>query len=286
MRIAVFGAGSLGSVLGAILSKKNEVLLITRGEHLRAIRDRGLRVEGITNGIFHLQAQDHYPGGFDLIILTVKAYQTESAAGEIKKHYSGEPVITFQNGVGVVDILKKYGFDIIPGVTSMGANRISPGVVMHAGYGDTFIGEEDGRLSGRVINFAENFTGCGLKVEVVNDIMERRWIKAAINSCINPLTAILGVTNGKLGEKELVELVKCVADECSAVLSDMGIYVDVFSLAMNVIEKTAKNRSSMLQDIERGRKTEIEFITKPFTSGICNKMLYHMVRFMENDKKL
>ncbi|WP_048103775.1 ketopantoate reductase family protein [Aciduliprofundum sp. MAR08-339] len=281
MKIAVFGAGSLGSVLGAILSRKNDVLLITRGEHLRAIQENGLRVEGMVNDLFHIDALDHYPGGFDLLILTVKAYQTESAAEEIKKQYDGEPVITFQNGVGVVDILKKYGFDVIPGVTTMGATRTLPGVVMYAGYGDTFIGEENGRFSERVIHFAENFTECGLRVEVVNDIMERRWVKAAINACINPLTAIMRVPNGKLADKELVEIVKCVADECSAVLSDMGIYADVFSLAMDVIEKTAKNRSSMLQDIEMGRKTEIDFITGPFIQGMCNKMLYHMVKFME-----
>ena len=145
IRIAVFGAGSLGSVLGAILSKKNDVLLITRGEHLNAIRENGLRVEGLTYGLFEIPVEKHYPGGYDIIILTVKAYQTKDAIREIRGEYKDEIVITFQNGVGIVDMLGD--FDVIPGVTTHGATLISPGIVRHAGYGDTFIGDSPMNVS-------------------------------------------------------------------------------------------------------------------------------------------
>ncbi len=279
MRIAIFGAGALGSVLGAILSHKNEVLLITRGEHLRAIREKGLEVQGFTQGHFYLEAEEYYPGGYDLIILTVKAYQTEEAANEIRKEYGGEPIITFQNGVGIVESLQ--GFDVIPGVTTHGATLLSPGVVKHAGLGDTYIGERDGHLSQRVIDIAQNFSENGLKCEVVNDIMERRWIKAAINAVINPLTAILRVKNGSLKSPHLKEIVRCIAEECSETLAMQGIHADIYSLALEVIEKTRENKSSMLQDIERGRRTEIDYITKPFIRGKCNSLLYHLVKFME-----
>ncbi|OYT60432.1 2-dehydropantoate 2-reductase [Euryarchaeota archaeon ex4484_178] len=280
IRIAVFGAGSLGSVIGALLSKKNDVLLITRGEHLLAIRERGLELRGLTRGIFDLEAESYYPGGFDLIILTVKAYDTQKAAEDIKKEYGDESLITFQNGVGIVDMLRD--FDVIPGVTSHGATMISPGVVKHAGYGDTFIGEKDGHLSERVFEIARNFTDCGLKTEVVNDIMERRWIKAAINACINPLAAVMNVPNGVLVEDEhLREIMRCIADECSRTLAEREINVDVYSLAVDVARKTEENICSMLQDIRRGKRTEIDFITAPFISGICNLTLYRMIKFLE-----
>ncbi len=271
-------------MVGALLSRKNDVLLITRGEHLHAIRKRGLEIRGITQGVFELEAESEYPGGFDLIILTVKAYQTEEAAREIKREYTGEPIITFQNGVGIVDILKSFNFDVIPGVTTHGATMITPGVVRHAGYGDTYIGEMDGHLSERVIRMAENFTQCDFKTEVVNDIMERRWIKAAINACINPLTAILHVPNGALINEDIREVMECIANECSQILSSKGINANVYELALEVVEKTRENKSSMLQDIDRGRRTEVDYIVKPFIDGICTRVVYNMVKFLEKQR--
>lgn len=267
-------------MVGALLSKRNDVLLITRGTHLEAIRENGLRIEGYTEGVFYLEAESYYPGGFDLIILTVKAYDTQRAAEQIKEEYGGEPLITFQNGVGIVDMLSN--FDVIPGVTTHGATMLSPGIVRHAGYGDTFIGEKDGRLSDRVFSIAQNFTEAGLKTEVVNDIMERRWIKAAVNACINPITAILGVKNGMLREESLSSLVKCVATECEKVLYDRGINVNVYEEVIGVIEKTSENESSMLQDVKRGRKTEVDYILLPFLRDKgCVYPLYLMVKFLE-----
>lgn len=271
-------------MLGAILSKKNEVLLIARGEHLRVIKERGLRLQGHTEDIFCLDAESYYPGGFDLIVLTVKAYQTEEAKKAIKKEYNGEPVITFQNGVGIVSLLRE--FDVIPGVTTHGATLLSPGVVRHAGIGDTYIGEINGEITQRILHFAKNFTECGIKTEVVNDIMERRWIKAAINAVINPITAIFNVPNGILVENEdISEMARCVSDEISETLSTRGIHVDLYSLVMDVAKKTRENKSSMLQDILNGRRTEVDYIVKPFTEGKCATLLYHMVKFLEHRKK-
>ena len=279
MRIAIFGAGALGSLLGAILSRKNDVLLIARGKHLEAIRERGLELRGLTKGKFYLEAEEHYPGGHELVILTVKAYQTEEAVKDIAREYGGEPILTFQNGLGVVDMLKD--FDTIPGVITHGATLIEPGVVMHAGYGDAFIGEINGEISERVISLAENFTQCGLRTEVVNDIMERRWIKAAVNACINPLTAILGVKNGVLREENLDAVVRCIADSCGKLLAEKGIYANVYEEARKVIESTSENNSSMLQDIQRGKKTEVDFILKPFVVNDCMRAIYRMVKFLE-----
>ncbi len=284
MKIAVFGAGALGSVFGAILSRKNDVVLITRGKHLKKIREEGLCVKGLTNGIFHLDSLSYYPGNADLIILTVKSYQTEDAIKEIKKEYKNEIIITFQNGIGIVEILKD--FDVIPGVTTHGATLLEPGIVSHTGYGKTYIGEKDGKITERVKKIADNFTNCGLKTEVVNNIMERRWLKVAINSCINPLTAIAGVKNGELiNDENLHNIMKCVAEECEKKLKEMKIKGDILSLAEEVIRDTKENYSSMLQDIMRGKKTEVDYIVKPFIEGKCNFVLYNLIKNLESSKK-
>ncbi len=284
IRIAIMGAGALGSVIGAILSSRNDILLITRGRHLEAIRENGLRVEGLTQGVFHLDAESGYPGGFDLIILTVKAYDTPAAVEEMRREYEGEPIITFQNGVGVVDMLGDL--DVIPGVTTHGATLVEPGRVRHAGYGETYIGEKDGKLTERVFEIARNFTDSGLKTEVVNDIMERRWIKAAVNAAINPLATVMNVPNGKLVEDEnLREIMRCIADECSRILAERGIEEDVFSLARKVAEETRENICSMLQDVRRGRRTEVDYIVRPFLGSQtpCLKTLYHQIKFIEKN---
>ncbi len=278
----MFGAGALGSVFGAILSKNNDVVLITRGEHLRAIQEKGLKITGKTQGVFKIDAVPEYPGGSDVIILTVKAYQTDEAVRDIMKEYSDEIVITFQNGVGLVEKLRQ--FDVIGGITTHGATKIEPGVVHHAGTGDTCIGELNGVITERVLKIAENFTGCGLVTQPVANIMERRWIKAAINACINPLTALLRVKNGALMNHELAEIMKCIADECAQILAEKGINADVYSLALDVVKKTAENQSSMLQDILYGKRTEVDYIVKPFIKGKCNRTLYHLIKFLENQR--
>ncbi len=275
------GAGAIGSVLGAILSKKNDVLLITRGKHLENIREKGLEVRGLTSGIFYLDALDYYPGGADLVIFSVKAYQTEEAKKIVMKEYAGEPVITFQNGVGIVDLLKPL--DVIPGVITHGATLVSPGVVLHAGYGDTYIGEIHRERSERVVKIAKNFTEAGLRTEAVCDIMKRRWLKAGVNAIVNSLTSILKVKNGVILESEnLRNVVRCMASEINATLKEKGIEEDVYPIAIDVAKKTRENKSSMLQDIENGKKTEVDYIIKPFARGVCVKMIYNLVKFLES----
>ncbi len=273
------GAGALGSVLGAILSRKNDVLLITRGQHLKAIQESGLQVDGLIKGTFNLEATDTYPGGAELIIFTVKAYQTEEAKKLIYSEYSDEPIITFQNGIGMVNMLKDL--NLIPGSTSIGATYLSPGSVAYTGAGDTYIGELSGEISERVKSIASNFTESGLPTVPVKDIMRRRWIKAAVNACINPLTAVLGVKNGELRDRSLMDIVRCVAMECEAMIREQGVETDLLYEVKRVIEKTADNKSSMLQDIEHGKKTEIDYISGPFLAGNCNRTLYNMVKFIE-----
>jgi len=237
-------------------------------------------VQGQTPGTFYLSAKSKYPGNYDLIVLTVKAYQTSEAIESISKVYTGEPIITFQNGVGIVELLSE--FDVIPGVITHGANIVEPGVVEHAGYGDTYIGEIDGKISDRVRKLARLFTSSGLKTEAVTDIMGRRWLKAAINSVINTITAIADVRNGELlRNAHLMEIAKCLEYELSESLKNKGLKVNLHEAVEDVILKTQENRSSMLQDIKQSKKTEVDYILKPLIGGPCSTVIYHLIKVLE-----
>ncbi len=278
------GAGALGSVLGALLSKKNDVLLITRGRHLSSIKEKGLRLRGVSNGVYYLDANSTYPGGFEIIIMTVKAYHTKTAANDIKKEYSGETVITFQNGIGILDEL--VSFDVVPGMTTHGAYLIEPGTVMHAGYGDTYIGEINGEITDRVKKISQNFTESGLETKAVDDILKRRVIKAAVNSVINPLTAVMNVKNGEIvNDNHLRKIAKCVSQEVVEKLRNIGYAVDLFEEVEKVAKKTSSNKSSMLQDVSKKRKTEIDYILKPFINGKCTRLLYHMIKHIDEQNE-
>ncbi len=275
------GAGALGSLLGALLSRKNDVLLITRGSHLKAIKEEGLRIEGLIDDFFQIEAERHYPGGFDLILFTVKAYQTEEAKREIEKEYGGEMVLTLQNGVGIIDMLSN--FDVLGGSTSMGATLIASGVVRYAGTGMTYIGEVSGKITDRIKKISSVFNDSGIRTEAVDNIIARRWVKAAINTVINSITSVFNVKNGMVFEDEnLAEIAKCIADETQRVLEEMGIKENILRLSRDVVENTKENLSSMLQDIQRGRKTEADYIIKPFIKDSkCTNTLYHGVKFLE-----
>ena len=278
------GAGALGSVLGALLSKKNDMLLITRGKHLLAIKEKGLRLRGISNGVYYLDVDSKYPGGFDIIIMTVKAYHTKTAANDIKKEYSGETVITFQNGIGILDELRE--FDVVPGMTTHGAYLVEPGTVIHAGYGDTYIGEINGEITDRVRKISQNFTESGLETKAVDDILKRRVIKAAVNSVINPLTAIMNVKNGEIiSDTHLREIAKCVSQEVAEKLRNVGYIIDLFKEVEKVVMETSSNKSSMLQDVSKKRKTEIDYILKPFINGKCTRLLYHMIKHIDEQNE-
>jgi 2-dehydropantoate 2-reductase len=103
MKILVFGAGAMGGVIGALLSRRQDVLLVTRGEHLEAIKSSGLTIDGVVKENFQINASDSssLSGKYDLILVTVKAYSTEEAASACKDLLDREGVIlTIQNGLG------------------------------------------------------------------------------------------------------------------------------------------------------------------------------------------
>lgn len=275
MRVLIFGAGALGSLLGYHLSKSCEVHLVARGEHLKALQERGLKIvrPGGEEQI-HLPSHSSPPHGrFHLIILTVKSYQTELALPSLERLFrEGTPILSLQNGLDnerrITEYIEREGLPagVLGGVTSCGATFVSPGVVAEGGLGRTVVGvyhrDGMGRAERTGKEFVRKMNEASLEAQWSEEIRMWLWKKSIVNSAINPITALLDVQNGYiLTEAPLISLLKDVVDEGCRAASVAGIQLDRKELegeVIRVLEETSSNRSSTLQDIERGRRTEVE----------------------------
>jgi 2-dehydropantoate 2-reductase len=177
---------------------------------------------------------------------------------------------------------------IVGGSTTLGANELGPGYIHHAGEGDTFIGELNGSLSTRVREIAETLTEAGIRVGVREDIRKIIWNKLIINVGINALTAILRVRNGVLVEHQPSKnLMEAAVSEAVRVAATQGIVFDEAEIQNRVKEvarRTAENRSSMLQDMLAGRRTEIDYINGAVArlgDSPVNRALCDLVRALE-----
>ncbi len=199
----------------------------------------------------------------DLLLLTVKAYDTENILHELKPYIGDAVLLTLQNGIGNLEAIRSVlpETKIFLGITTHGVTFVAPGHVHHAGIGTTKIGDPSAPPGPFINQIAENFTSCGIETAVAKDILREVWLKAVINASINPLTALLGVKNGELLEPQLLEVCRRVCKEAAEVSKHYGFeYEEPFRAVLEVIRHTAENKSSMLQDVEKGRKTEAEAI--------------------------
>ncbi|MEE9150246.1 MAG: 2-dehydropantoate 2-reductase [Thermoplasmata archaeon] len=271
MRILVFGAGALGSFIGGVLSKKYDVTLYGREEKILPIRESGLRINGKTNVVVRpktaFDQKDLEGQVFDLIILAVKSYDTESAMDTVKDMVGqSTAVLSLQNGLDNEDIIGEViGKErTLGGVTSHGITFIEPGEVHHAGTGETVIGELNGEETERIKEISTALTSVGIETRISKNIESEIWTKGIVNAGINPLTALTRLQNGYLLKIPwLTRLLENTCQECIRVANKAGIDLpgcDIIEKTKNVAKLTAENKSSMLQDIERGRRTEIDSI--------------------------
>ncbi|DAC72569.1 MAG TPA: 2-dehydropantoate 2-reductase [Thermoplasmata archaeon] len=268
MNIVIFGAGAIGSLFGALLSKNNSVVLVGRGPHISCIQENGLTVKGKTRLSVTVPAVESTKDiSFtpDLILLTVKSYDTETASKQILNIIQDETmVLSLQNGLDNIErieqIIEKN--HILAGVSTHGTIFSKPGEITHTGKGKTILGELDGHQSKRLESIVHIFNEAGIDTQMSEDIVKEIWIKAIINSSINPLTAFFGCKNGYLLDNPLLEkIVECVCMESSLIASSEGITLspsEMIEKTKEVIRDTALNYSSMLQSIQQGKKTEID----------------------------
>jgi len=267
MNIIVFGAGAIGSFIGSLLSKQNNVILIGRKKHVQEINKNGLTIRGKTNLTIKIQAETNIKNiSFepDLFVLTVKSYDTEKAIKQAKSIIKKNTiVISIQNGIDNVDkIIKNVNCkNVIAGVTTHGCVFLQPGMIKHTGIGKTTIGDIKGNASGKI---AEVLNKSGIKTKISKNIIREIWIKTIVNSSINPLTAFFNCKNEHLLENPLLErIVERICYESTNVANTLNLnltYDDMILETKKVIMDTSDNFSSMLQSIRMRKKTEIDSI--------------------------
>jgi len=275
MKIAVLGgAGAMGALYGGNIAEVegNDVTLVdVWREAVDAINERGLKIEemsGETRVILVKATTDpKQVGPVDLLIVFVKGYSTKEAIRNsfpmINKQTT---VLTLQNGPSnvnrIIDILGKN--QVMAGVTVHSSTVLGPGHIKHAGWGTTYIGELDGTDSERLKNILNVLTKTGFEVVSTNEILKISWQKLSLNVCALPLCGLLRFYSGELLEhKGTMELMRGLLQEIVAVAQIEGISLD-FEERWEAITKQLKlaagARASMLQDIEKHRKTEIDMI--------------------------
>jgi 2-dehydropantoate 2-reductase len=277
MTITVIGPGAIGCLLAAYLTRAGEEvsLLDYRPKRATLLQDRGIAVDGEREA-FHtpIKATAYLTEirSTDIFILCVKASDTAVVAAKLKDAIPPEShLLTLQNGMGNREKLSEsFGSDrVFAGATSHGATLLEVGRVRHAGYGEIWLGDTSGTSSSQaggamLQNLATTLNRAGLQAQVVADIEPILWSKLVVNVGINALTAILGVPNG-----ELLKIPTCqnVMDgaiaEAVQVASGCGIQLHLqkeIEKVRAVCNSTAANISSMLQDVKRQKKTEIDQI--------------------------
>jgi len=296
MNILIFGAGAIGSLFGALLSKRNNVLLIGRKSHINVIKKNGLEIKGLTNFNFKINAVssvDNVPFTPDLLILTVKSFDTKTAIKQAKEILNKDTtVLSLQNGLDNIEKISEIveSKKIIAGTTTHGAFFSKPGIIKHTGTGETILGELNEKKDDQLKNVIKIFNEASIKTKESKNIINDVWKKAIINSSINPLTAIFRCKNGHLSENLILEnLLEMICEESVNIANADGInlsYPNILFKTIEVVKNTSDNFSSMLQSILSKKRTEIDSINgklieigrKNKVSTILNEILVYTIK--------
>ncbi|MDD5130615.1 MAG: 2-dehydropantoate 2-reductase [Candidatus Omnitrophica bacterium] len=302
MKIVIVGPGAMGCLFAAFLSKsKEEVWLLDKNnERAAKIKESGISLEG-ESGTWQIKTKTtsnpQEIGQADLILICVKSFNTKLTAEEIKPLLNPDTkILTLQNGIGNVEIISEIAGEerVIAGVTSEGATLIDTGKIRHAGRGETIIGAIDGKTPVQMRAIREVFNKVGFDCKMSRDIKSLLWSKLIINVGINALSAITRLSNGRLIEHEGTRrILRSAVTEAARIAKRKRIkliFDDPLAKVEAVCEGTQNNLSSMLQDILRKKRTEIDFINGVIVRlgqelGIdvpTNKFLLDLVKTIES----
>ncbi len=275
MKIVIVGAGAIGRLFGALLSRGGHkaTLVEPNQEIVESINRQGI-------GIMDIGQQDPDAASFvpaqavsdpstlsecDLVLLAVKSFDTLTAVKSVVHLIDKDsPVISIQTGLGNLEVMEKVvpRQAIIGGFTFMAATSLGAAKIRHGGIGKTYLGELDGIITPRLTEISNQLNQCGIQTSPVQRIIGRLWCKIIVYSAINPVSAILRVNNGSLLDRmESITLMKRLVDEGKEVAKAYSIdlvYPDLYELLFDACRKTSDNLSSMLQDMLNEKRTELD----------------------------
>ena len=289
MKICVFGAGSIGGVIGGVLAHAgHDVSLIARGAHLQALRANGCRVESGGQVFTVHPAASDTPADFgpqDIVVVAVKAPAMPAVAAGIAPLLGPETaVVPAMNGIpwwffdgfpqnGPEISVPKLDPDgalaaaipterVIGCVVHMGSMVPEPGVIRHVADNRLILGEATGGVTDRLTAFASTFTGTTLAATVTEDLRQEIWLKLLGNFNFAPVSSLTGATNGEIGaDPGLRKLCADLFEEAAEAGRRIGL-----EPGMTADERTTMGaslgdfRTSMLQDFDKSRPPEIDAI--------------------------
>ncbi len=303
IKVAVVGPGAMGCLFAALLSRSKarpEVYLLDEdAARARKIARQGIVVSGLTrlHRKVEIVADAAKIGPCDLVIIFTKSYDTARALDSIGPLLSPKTkVLTLQNGLGNLELIARaVGKDRAwGGATAHGSTLLGVGDVRHAGRGETIIGRPDGKVTADLRRTASLFSGAGIPTRISKNIDGVIWSKLIVNAGINALASVTGFRNGGLLEHEGTrEVMRRAVEEAvrTARRKKMKLaYRDPVRKVESVCRATAANISSMLQDVTRKKRTEIDFINGAVVRegkrlGIktpVNEMLVRLVKDLES----
>jgi len=289
MKVCVFGAGSIGGVIGGVLAHAgHDVSLIARGAHLQALRTNGCRVESGGQVFTVHPAASDTPADFgpqDIVVVAVKAPAMPAVAAGIAPLLGPETaVVPAMNGIPwwFFDGFPKNGPHVsvpkldpdgalaaaiptervIGCVVHMGSMVPAPGVIRHVADNRLILGEATGGVTERLTAFASAFAGTTLAATVTEDLRQEIWLKLLGNFNFAPVSSLTGATNGEIGaDPRLRKLCADLFEEAAEAGRRIGL-----EPAMTADERTTMGaslgdfRTSMLQDFDKSRPPEIDAI--------------------------
>jgi 2-dehydropantoate 2-reductase len=273
----VMGAGALGSVFGGLLAKQgHDVAFVGMDDHLLAMREKGLAVTGLWGDHFIPEVKAFYgtdglAGTFDAVLLSVKSYNTARVVRQALPFMREDTLVfSIQNGLGNWEaIAEAVGWQRTVGARVIfGADIPEPGVARVTVYADkVLLGSPAGDVpEERIRPVCDDFSRAGIPTDLSDRIESSLWGKILYNCSLNALGAILNVPYGHLGEEpEVRETMRKIVEEIFAVAQAKGVSMghpspaDYFRFFLEkLLPPTVTHRSSMLQDMEKGRLTEID----------------------------
>ena len=290
MRVAIYGAGSLGTILGAFISKAGvPIELINRNKaHVEALKTKGAQVVGTMNFCQPVVAYTpaEMSGTYDIVFLMTKQQHNPEVVTMLKDFLAPDGVlVTFQNGLPEMQIAEILGEERVLGCTvAWGATLQSPGVCELTSEPDALsysLGAISAKRSKHFNQVKELLELMG-KVDVEENFLGTRWSKLLINAAFSGMSAVLGCTFGEAaGPKDSRRIVQALIKECIDVCKAGGIRIEPvqgkdivklldynnalkrafsFFIIPIAIRKHAKLKASMLQDLEKGKLTEVDAI--------------------------
>ncbi len=275
MKFAIVGAGALGGTIGAVLTMngaKDVWLVEVDKERVELIKKEGINItmpDGSKHNVkVNITSDSAEVGICDVIQISVKGYHTESAM-EMSKPMIGPDtyLLSVQNGLGNLEIISRYvGAErTVGGVTAHSAQLLGPNEIRYVGgMGYIYVGRMDAMEDPKINEIANFLTTYGFKTDVVKEPIEiPMWRKLVANVACNAFLAVTGMTgNEALSSEDAKDFIKTVAEEMARVARAKGFTFDVFNnpgdFALKALSGVKDNKVSTLQDLEAGRKTEID----------------------------